>query len=298
MPRYCIYVTTTAVAVILFFGIQSNAEPKNDSSGGSYVGSMINGKRNGFGTLTKPNGATYEGSWTDDSLNGFIKYRNPNGESYDGEVRNNKLDGQGALHRKDGDSYVGEWRDGKMSGRGVYTSSDGSHFEGTWLEGLMNGFVLLTKRTPTGIDRMEGVYVFGKPYGNMKLIKADGSIIIGDEKFSKGTGHGYYYASSGDIYEISAENGKLNGLAIFTRASGERITSTMVNDIPVGRIVVDYPNGNSCYIIRGVGSAFTSSICIGPHNESLGKTDEIYSQASVLVKKSTEQAIARINRFQ
>lgn len=74
----------------------------------------VDGRINGFGTLTYADGDRYIGQWVD-----------------------GKMNGQGTYIYADGDKYEGEWKDDKRHGKGTvtYRGQDGTiveKFEGDW----------------------------------------------------------------------------------------------------------------------------------------------------------------------
>ena len=72
---------------------------------GKYEGGLINGKREGLGTI----------EWQD-------------GQKYIGEWKNDKMDGRGTYIWSDKKKYTGDWKDNYMDGLGELKSDNGIIF--------------------------------------------------------------------------------------------------------------------------------------------------------------------------
>lgn len=104
-----------------------------------YTGQVVNGKRNGRGTMTWPSGEVYEGDFVDNKPHGRGKCTWPNGNVYEGDWRDGKRTGKGKFTwGKDskwaGDIYVGDFVDDKRTGTGTYTYADGRVKSGQFLD--------------------------------------------------------------------------------------------------------------------------------------------------------------------
>lgn len=83
--------------------------------GWSYDGEAMDGRFNGWGTLTTNTADRFEGYWTDGQMNGF-----------------------GVLHRANGEIYTGDWKDDRPNGKGELQHADGSLVEGTFVDGKLS----------------------------------------------------------------------------------------------------------------------------------------------------------------
>ena len=83
--------------------------------GWSYDGEAMDGRFNGWGTLTTNTADRFEGYWTDGQMNGF-----------------------GILHRADGELYTGDWKNDRPNGKGELRHADGSLVEGTFVDGKLS----------------------------------------------------------------------------------------------------------------------------------------------------------------
>ena len=81
-----------------------------------YDGELLDGKRNGCGTLTFGQGRRYQG-----------------------QFRNDHFHGQGVWTLANGDRYIGAFRNGKCQGRGVFIFADGGSRRGIWWNGRLVG---------------------------------------------------------------------------------------------------------------------------------------------------------------
>ena len=73
-----------------------NAERLSYDGGASYVGQVVDGKRQGLGVAELANGERQAGDWEADRLNGL-----------------------GTVRLGDDSRYAGQWRDGQSTGLGV-----------------------------------------------------------------------------------------------------------------------------------------------------------------------------------
>jgi len=86
--------------------------------GSEYVGSLVDGKRTGHGTLRYQSGARYEGDWFDDKFHGDGTYDYQDGSRYCGTWLNGMRHGEGEIAYSDGSSFVGMWSLDKRNGHG------------------------------------------------------------------------------------------------------------------------------------------------------------------------------------
>ena len=136
------------------------------SNGNLHVGSVKNGRPNGWGTMFHPNGDTYVGEWLNDkhyetgtyissdnriytgvfgihrrispSGSALKTSRKPrcvictNGDVYVGVVKNWRPNGWGTMLQANGDKYVGEWLNGEHHGTGTFMFHDDVIFTGVF----------------------------------------------------------------------------------------------------------------------------------------------------------------------
>ncbi|MBW2218668.1 MAG: hypothetical protein JRF40_04110 [Deltaproteobacteria bacterium] len=104
-------------------------------SGDVFSGSWTEGKRNGWGTLNRPDGAYYEGEWKDGMRHGNGMYKWSNSAHYEGEWKEDERWGMGVFYGSDGSYYKGEWEKGMQHGKGMYKWPSGTYFNGEWKNG-------------------------------------------------------------------------------------------------------------------------------------------------------------------
>ena len=138
-------------------------EQVEDSFGNVYRGELLNGKRNGHGTLVYaetrdifqgdfendvPHGRGkyfrfgshgFEGLWENGTLtqvkSGQATLVEKNGDKYKGTFENWKRHGVGKLIKSNGERYLGEFKDGLRHGTGTIYFADGSQYKGIFRKG-------------------------------------------------------------------------------------------------------------------------------------------------------------------
>jgi len=90
-----------------------------------YVGTVKNGKANGYGFALLDTGSRYQGDWKDNLRHGEGTFYWPDGEYYVGSYLNDKRNGKGTYHWPNGEKYIGEWKADKRNGQGVFYGEDG-----------------------------------------------------------------------------------------------------------------------------------------------------------------------------
>ncbi|PKX99488.1 histone H3 K4-specific methyltransferase SET7/9 N-terminal domain-containing protein [Aspergillus novofumigatus IBT 16806] len=105
---------------------------------GIYIGSFVNGKRDGAGSYTLPDGMTINGIYKSNNLVGKFTKRWPNGDYYTGtwDDRTDTGQGYGRLHKSKGQIYEGDLKDrGIPHGHGKMIYENGKVRRGTWIDG-------------------------------------------------------------------------------------------------------------------------------------------------------------------
>ena len=92
---------------------------------GRYVGQVVNGLREGKGTVYFNDGDRYEGDFKNDKAEGKgIEYYN-NGDIYEGDFRNEKREGKGIYYYNDGDREMGDYYNDNSIGKHVMLKRNG-----------------------------------------------------------------------------------------------------------------------------------------------------------------------------
>ena len=100
---------------------------KSKGDGSEYVGEIVKGRPQGFGTLTTSDGLTYVGEF----LNGL-----PNGKGI--EIHGNSME------TLEGIRYEGNFENGRFDGKGVIIHPFGNKFEGHFKKGEPDGDLTMT----------------------------------------------------------------------------------------------------------------------------------------------------------
>jgi hypothetical protein len=137
---------------------------------------MLDGKRNGFGSLSFTDGDYYVGNFKDDQRDGWGIQKHASGSRYVGEWKNDKFHGRGTYIFSSGSRYVGEWKNGKYDGAGEHASADGHHYVGQFKLGKRNGRGTAT--FPDGATYV-GEFADGLPNGLGTYTFSDGRKLIG-----------------------------------------------------------------------------------------------------------------------
>ena len=114
-------------------GMRNGKGTLTNADGEKYTGMFVNDKRHGQGSCAWPNGDKYTGMWVDDKRTGQGSYSWPNGDKYTGMFTDDKLNGQGTATWINGDKYTGMWVDDKRHGQGTFTYADGRILKGRWI---------------------------------------------------------------------------------------------------------------------------------------------------------------------
>lgn len=109
----------------------------------SFVGEIIDGKKQGKGKMFYKSGDIYEGNWVDDKKEGIGTIFLADGSiNYTGEFKNNKPNGKGILYDHNRVVYEGNWINGKKDGPGkfsVLTDEYSSEQIGNFVQDKLSG---------------------------------------------------------------------------------------------------------------------------------------------------------------
>ena len=154
------------------------AERLSYDPGASYVGQVVDGKRQGLGVADLANGEHQAGVWQADQLNGL-----------------------GTVRLADDTRYAGEWREGQSTGLGVREKPGVERAEGNFVMGRLEGpGVRRTLADPNVVqsgefradalegpgveqvvdrERYEGGFRGGRRNGYGQVTAADGKVTAG-----------------------------------------------------------------------------------------------------------------------
>lgn len=83
-------------------GSDKNVSTKPSDPILSFIGTLLNGKANGYGTGTYANGDTYKGNWVNNAREGYGTFTTKSGEEFRGNYKNDMRNGYGRLYNKIG----------------------------------------------------------------------------------------------------------------------------------------------------------------------------------------------------
>lgn len=100
---------------------------------GTYViGNWKNDKLNGIASITYPAGGSYTGDFIDDKKVGYGKEKFINGTTYEGDYANDTPNGKGIFTYSNGETYSGDVKNGHREGYGIYKAYNGQMYSGLW----------------------------------------------------------------------------------------------------------------------------------------------------------------------
>jgi len=97
-----------------------------------YVGTVINGKANGYGIAVFDSGGRYEGEWKNNVRDGYGSFYWTDGQYYEGEYVDDLRDGYGTYSWPNGEKYIGLWKKDKRHGEGTFYYKNGKVVKGIW----------------------------------------------------------------------------------------------------------------------------------------------------------------------
>jgi hypothetical protein len=110
------------------------------SNGGVFVGNVVNGQLNGWGTIWWPNGDVFQGEWVNDQRT-WGTYWFASGAIYQGDhVNSNEMTGQGTFWWTDGTVYQGSFVNGQRTGYGTMWWTNGQVYQGEFASGHRIGW--------------------------------------------------------------------------------------------------------------------------------------------------------------
>ncbi|KAH3731874.1 mORN repeat protein [Pelomyxa schiedti] len=205
--------------------------------GPTYTGRVVDGKRDGRGTIKWPNGDTYDGVWLNGARTGRGVYKWHNGDTHEGEWLNNMKDGWGVYHCADGWWFEGLWRDNHWK-RGTWNDSNGVDvWDGEW---VWNATTNLHDMQGWGVQRR----MTTKGGATVKIVV---TVYEGEWDRNKWHGVGTWVSpdGSGDIYHGQFDHGKKCGTgSILFGAGGGSYVGEWKDDVFHGRGVRLWANGD------------------------------------------------------
>ncbi len=174
--------------------------------GRRFEGTLIDGRKQGYGTHIWADGQKYSGVWKDDIQDGRGTFTFANGDVYEGDFVQGERTGQGTLKQAAGGMYAGQWTRGSRDGRGVAEWVNGQRYDGSWRNNQKHGL------------------------GLMRF--ADGGSYDGDWKEDRADGQGDIVFASGDVYAGQVHDGEPHGTGLFRWGSGDRFEGEFASGKP------------------------------------------------------------------
>ena len=155
-----------------------NAQRLTLDDGGSYIGQLSDGKRQGLGVLESKDGDRRAGDWQDDQLNGRGTRRLPDGARYEGQWREGQSTGLGVMEKPGVEREEGNFVAGKLEGPGLHrTLADPAVVQmGDWHNDVLDGPGV---ETIGESERYEGSFRAGKRHGYGQVTTADKKVVSG-----------------------------------------------------------------------------------------------------------------------
>ncbi|CAM9288247.1 unnamed protein product, partial [Ascophyllum nodosum] len=234
-------------------------------NGDRYLGDLIDGLREGQGTLTCVNGNTYRGQFKANRFHGtgYMKYGTliEDGEEICGRVYKGGWEkgvkkGEGVLHTGTGQVYEGCFQDDQYHGPGVLRGPGEVMLDGEWKRGKLDGEARCRYKSGVsytgGMRNAEfdgmGKLVFGKRGGlyegefkhgvqNGFGIRTylNGSVYEGVFRDGVPSGEGTMHYASGDMYVGEWQRGQREGKGVLSLANGDRYDGSFLEGQIHGR---------------------------------------------------------------
>lgn len=195
----------------------------------NYTGSLVNGKREGFGILKSiaKGNIIYEGEWKNGLYHGYGKFYT-GFLLYEGQWMHGKKFGVGKTFYENGEvRYTGNWKNNMRDNFGkIFNKCGRLLYEGQWRENLKEGFGLLY-----GQDEQQNSYLTysgnfknNKKNGKGTRFQPDGEICYeGLFANDRRDGKGIKFSKSGSREDVHYTKGMLNGPATIYENDGKTI---------------------------------------------------------------------------
>lgn len=147
---------------------------------GTYVGELLELVPHGKGSWRSTTGETYEGHWLNGKRHGYGTYK-CHDHFYNGDWENDMKHGQGFIaFRKEGDYYEGAFCQDKRHGYGVYHFYCGAEFKGNFQNDAKEGMFIV--RAPSGLES-ELLFIDNRPKGMAQIRKLKSDQLSLDQFF-------------------------------------------------------------------------------------------------------------------
>jgi hypothetical protein len=154
-----------------------HAETRNYDGGASYVGQVVDGKRQGLGVAELSDGEKQAGDWQADRLNGLGTVRFPDDTRFAGQMRDGMAGGLGVREKPGVERLEGTFAAGRFEGLGVRRtlSAPSTVQTGDFRAEKLEGAGVET----VGEERYEGDFRNGRRNGYGQVTGPDGRVRSG-----------------------------------------------------------------------------------------------------------------------
>lgn len=200
-----------------------------DDSSFKYIGGMLKGKYNGFGSSVIPNGSRYDGDFVEGIFQGKGIMRTPGGIIV-GDFKNGQPDGKLIARLSDGYVYIGDAVAGTYYGEGIKKWPNGSFYDGEFVKDILQGRGIF-------FDNSNGLALKGTFNNNQFVFNKDnviregeitdrnlsegviiskgGLVFLGDFVRANYSGHGIKRWQNGTIYKGEFTSGQPSGIGVM-----------------------------------------------------------------------------------
>lgn len=210
------------------------------STGTTYSGHFVNGKKQGKGQMEYKDGSIYKGDFFDNFRHGNGVYR-CRAYSYSGSWEFDKKKGQGIIVYSNGESYEGTFDNNLPHGSGKYLFKDKSVYEGEFSNGYPHGNGTLIYSDH--VTMYDGEWKQGKKSGKARLVILPNGYYEGDMENDCKHGKGRYVYKNGDVYEGGFKQDKKHGQGIYFFAQGGYLKGTWHLSAKQGHALLCAPDG-------------------------------------------------------
>ena len=214
---------------------------------GTYVGNIVNDKRQGVGKMTYENGEIYDGSWSNDKKQGNGKMTYKNGGVFESEWRNDLASDYGTMIYANGDNYKGYMIDGMktngLHGFSTMKYANGDVYFGNWKNDMREGDGTMTYNNE---DKYTGNWENDMREGDGTMTYNNKDKYTGNWANDMREGVGKMTYQSGEIYEGNWHEDTRSkfGKAKIKYPNGDQYKGDLVDDLKQGYGEMYYANGD------------------------------------------------------
>ena len=215
-PNVARFGTLAGIAFVAAITGMASGETAPGQANASYVGDLVDGVREGQGTLIWPDGSRYDGDFRAGVRHGQGELRLPSGDTYTGGFQDDQMTGRGRFQWTNGDAYEGDFVAGDRTGEGGYVWRNGATYTGQVAGGVPHGQGVYRYENGTAY---RGEFKNGARHGLGELAKG-GVRYAGWFSDDERHGLGHQRARDGTVYKGHFALGRKNGPGIKLEPDG------------------------------------------------------------------------------